>query len=147
MIQGGAVRASSDYAAGSDFTMDHLFKEFAFDCNQGKREKRRREVEGRRPGCCMVLCVVLCCMVLRGAVGCDTDSHPLPLSLAPSLPPSLAPSLAPHKAIIKLPGSVIAESVKNSRTTDKPAPNFLHLDKVSTRIVCLFIGLFRGVYR
>ena len=113
-------------------------------------------MEGRRPVCmvlrmvlCMVLCAVLCCAlccavrccaVLCCAVWCcvvlwaviltfilspslNTDSHPLPLSLATS---------RLHKAIIKLPGSVIAESVKNSRTTDKPAPNFLHLDKVST---------------
>ena len=50
MIQGGAVRASSDYTAGSDFTMDHLFKEFAFDCNQGEGEE---EEEGGRETPCV----------------------------------------------------------------------------------------------
>lgn len=33
-----------------------------------------------------------------------------------------------NQAIIQLPGSVIADSVRNSRNAAKPAPNFLHLD-------------------
>ena len=33
-----------------------------------------------------------------------------------------------HQAVVKIPGNIISESVKSSRTTPKPAPNFLHLD-------------------
>jgi 2',3'-cyclic-nucleotide 2'-phosphodiesterase (5'-nucleotidase family) len=65
MIQGGAVRGSSEYKEGAPFTMGDLFKEFAFDA---------------------------------------------------------------HQALIPLKGSVIAESVLNTRSAPKPAPNFLQLD-------------------
>ena len=34
-----------------------------------------------------------------------------------------------HQAIIDVPGHIIAESIKNTRTMAKPAPNFLHVDE------------------
>jgi len=33
-----------------------------------------------------------------------------------------------HVAVIELPGKIIAETIGSSRTTPKPAPNFLHAD-------------------
>lgn len=64
MIQGGAIRANSDYVAGP-FTLGDLYREMAFPT---------------------------------------------------------------HQAVIWVPGHVIADSVANTRSAPKPAPNFLHLD-------------------
>lgn len=33
-----------------------------------------------------------------------------------------------NQAVIKIPGQVLSESAHNSRSTEKPAPNFLHFD-------------------
>jgi 2',3'-cyclic-nucleotide 2'-phosphodiesterase (5'-nucleotidase family) len=69
LIQGGSVRAASEYDVGSggvgNFTMGHLFKEFAFPTQM---------------------------------------------------------------AVVQLPGRLIAEAVRHTRSGPKPAPNFLHCD-------------------
>lgn len=61
-----------------------------------------------------------------GAVRAKADYEPGPLLMG-----DLFKEIAfeCHQAIIDVPGHIIAESIKNTRTMAKPAPNFLHTDE------------------